>query len=165
MDSTYDTAKPDRAHFCRQLNRNVLKFDHYCPWIGNAVGLKNYKYFLLTMFYGSLLLLQKLLIILYYLYHRNKMTHIGTTYLQLLALQILLPLTIVIGLLLIFHLMLLFRNMTTIEYIKSLSNKHYIHNYDRGMKTNVINVFGNERKWRWLLPVTPLQFLNENNLL
>jgi len=34
-----------RAKYCRQTRNIVENFDHYCPWIGNAVGIRNYKYF------------------------------------------------------------------------------------------------------------------------
>eukprot|EP00472_Partenskyella_glossopodia_P002191 CAMPEP_0197525864 /NCGR_PEP_ID=MMETSP1318-20131121/15044_1 /TAXON_ID=552666 /ORGANISM="Partenskyella glossopodia, Strain RCC365" /LENGTH=223 /DNA_ID=CAMNT_0043079685 /DNA_START=473 /DNA_END=1141 /DNA_ORIENTATION=+ len=34
-----------RAKYCRQTRNIVENFDHYCPWVGNAVGIRNYKYF------------------------------------------------------------------------------------------------------------------------
>ena len=48
--------KPDRAHFCKILGRCVLKFDHFMPWINNAVGFFNFKYFLLFVVYTALTL-------------------------------------------------------------------------------------------------------------
>lgn len=38
--------RPARSSFCRYSNRMVLRFDHFCPWIKNAVGENNYRYFL-----------------------------------------------------------------------------------------------------------------------
>ena len=38
--------RPARASFCRYSNKLVLRFDHFCPWIKNAVGENNYRYFL-----------------------------------------------------------------------------------------------------------------------
>lgn len=43
--------RPERSHFCYELKGNVLKMDHYCVWFNNAVGLKNYKFFVLTLVY------------------------------------------------------------------------------------------------------------------
>ena len=36
--------KPDRAHFCAPLGKNVLRMDHFCPFVGNCVGYHNHKF-------------------------------------------------------------------------------------------------------------------------
>ncbi|KAG9952304.1 zf-DHHC-domain-containing protein, partial [Aureobasidium melanogenum] len=39
--------KPNRAHHSKMLNRCILKFDHYCPWVGGYITATNLKTFLL----------------------------------------------------------------------------------------------------------------------
>jgi hypothetical protein len=46
--------KPPLAHYCRVRGMLVLNYDHYCPWVGNTVGLGNYRHFLLTVFHFTL---------------------------------------------------------------------------------------------------------------
>ena len=47
--------RPQRARHCRHCDHCVDQFDHHCTWIGNDVGLRNYRSFL--WFVGSLTLL------------------------------------------------------------------------------------------------------------
>eukprot|EP00928_Gymnodinium_smaydae_P072862 TRINITY_DN56148_c0_g1_i1.p1 TRINITY_DN56148_c0_g1~~TRINITY_DN56148_c0_g1_i1.p1 ORF type:complete len:518 (+),score=91.22 TRINITY_DN56148_c0_g1_i1:110-1663(+) len=47
-------SRPERAHHCTICQACVLRMDHHCPWIGNCVGFKNQKYFLLLAGYGCM---------------------------------------------------------------------------------------------------------------
>jgi palmitoyltransferase ZDHHC3/7/25 len=46
-----DNFKPNRAHHDSVTGRCIVKFDHFCPWVGNAVGAMNHKFFVLFVGY------------------------------------------------------------------------------------------------------------------
>jgi hypothetical protein len=47
--------KPDRAHYCRVMQRCVLKMDHFCPWLNNCIGFYNHKFFVLFVAYMAMI--------------------------------------------------------------------------------------------------------------
>lgn len=46
--------KPDRAHYCPEVGRCVLQFQAFSTPLNSAVGFYNYKFYLLSVFYGTL---------------------------------------------------------------------------------------------------------------
>lgn len=49
-----DGYKPPGSHHDRVSNRCVSRMDHFCPWMNNAIGIKNQKNFILFLIYTDL---------------------------------------------------------------------------------------------------------------
>eukprot|EP00928_Gymnodinium_smaydae_P054465 TRINITY_DN38222_c0_g1_i1.p1 TRINITY_DN38222_c0_g1~~TRINITY_DN38222_c0_g1_i1.p1 ORF type:complete len:569 (+),score=79.90 TRINITY_DN38222_c0_g1_i1:60-1766(+) len=148
--------KPDRAHYCRALSRNVLRMDHYCPWLNTCVGHYNYKYFFLFVTYALLasgLTLTEIVMVLHFV--PAPLSGLNTYLLyQNLAISSLLSTSLVP--LLGFHTMLTLTNTTTIEFCEKRRHPNDEHSggspYDRGWLQNVKAVMG-EEWYLWPLPI------------
>ena len=52
MDFAKQNERPPRASFSVNARRYVLRADHYCYWTESWIGLKNLRYFTLTLFWS-----------------------------------------------------------------------------------------------------------------
>ncbi|OHT16443.1 hypothetical protein TRFO_02703 [Tritrichomonas foetus] len=56
--------KPPRCHHCSRCGSCILFMDHHCEAIGTCLGYRNFKVFILVLFYGSITCLYGALILI-----------------------------------------------------------------------------------------------------
>ncbi|CAD7972366.1 unnamed protein product [Amoebophrya sp. A25] len=108
--------KPDRTHFCSAMSRNVLRMDHYCPWLSNCVGYFNHKYFFLFLLYTSVASNMVTYGLFKLLASKHVMLNAGYQLMLAEGSGLSVILSSVLTPFLAFHCWLISRNMTTIEF-------------------------------------------------
>mmetsp|Transcript_42134 Transcript_42134/g.82766 ORF Transcript_42134/g.82766 Transcript_42134/m.82766 type:complete len:332 (-) Transcript_42134:146-1141(-) len=159
--------KPDRSHHCRVCGTCVLRMDHHCPWLSNCMGFHNYKYFMLTLFYG-IVAITFLLVQMRTRFMSCFRPILDTTYFVTFDLAVVVAylicgvFSIVLSGFFMFHLYLVANSLTTIEMREKKANTNMavrhrwkIANlkYDNGYYGNLLHVFG--PVYMWLLPILP----------
>ena len=102
----------------------VLKFDHHCPWIGNCVGLRNYRFFLFYVFWQIGVAMFLFGISLWHIIKlaedmaslANALSHTPGTVVVIVFSGLSVPSVLFLG---CYHLRLVTHNVTTNEDIKS----------------------------------------------
>jgi hypothetical protein len=141
-----DLPKPMRTHHCSDCGRCYFRWDHHCPVIGNCVGLRNMKAFMLFLLYSGVLICFAGVIAVVAARSSDRVPM--STAVIFLVVGVIIAL--VIGCFGGQYVPEVCVNRTTIERIAGNDPR----TFDAGIGSNVRQVFG-ENWWLWFVPIPP----------
>jgi len=150
--STCQTFKPPRAAHCPECNLCVLKMDHHCEWLQTCIGLHNYKYFVIMIFYGSCFFLLMTITYAKFAWETAFNSHMSLLSSYFIILVFLIMIVVVLRFfgLIILHTILMLTGRTSREFMKNKKGSQ-VRRYDLGYSENLKEILG-ENKFFWCLP-------------
>ena len=153
---TCSIMRPIRSSHCYDCNNCVERCDHHCPWIGNCVGKRNYKYFFCFLVILTLMLFYLEGFCIAHIwkhlhdslkendekFDRDKRNHIVAYSLCDLIMSLYLIIYGIICLaftlsLLFYHVILVSSNTTTKELLKKVWNNAFGNPFNRNFEYNL----------------------------